>query len=186
MNGKVGIALVFSSIVMGGCIVTSSLIQKDIITTKKQNIVTLTNGEVNLGEVYKEQYLVDAYVTDKNGKNIISIIGIDPTDINDRISSQLNSLANQLNIERNITDPKMMLTAKTLSLTDDGNRVKVNTYINYTSSHFPFYTLTLYTSDDAIEKGDSIQDVVREMVNNAIQKSSADVKSSMFIITGKK
>lgn len=159
---------------------------KDIIPAKKQNIVTLTNGDVNLGDVYKEQYLADAYVTDKDGKNIISIIGIDPTNIDESINSQLNALANQLNTERNLTDPKKMLTTQNLSLTADGNRVKVNTYINYTSSHFPFYTLTLYTSDDAIAKGDNIHDVVYKMVSNAIQQSSNEAKSSMFIATGKK
>lgn len=183
MENKKNIQLISASLIIGLSIFGSSLVNKGIWLSpkpKKDNILSLTNGYVDLGKVYKEQFLVDVELTGDDGSKI-SITGIDPENISDKIDSELNDVAEKANKANSITDPKKMLTGKSITWINDGHHMKVTSYINYISSNFPIQILTLKIDNSDINKGVSIREAVMNKVNYVVKASSDDAKSNFFI-----
>lgn len=174
--------LIIASLILGGAILTSTLISKGIILEKqpKENIVSTTVGHVNLGKVYAESRAVDVTITNPDEKDrapLVKIIDADPDDFSNLLQDQLQNVADMIN-KQNKSDDK-------LTFANISGKVKLKvetrTHVNYRTENIPNYNLGIESDILELDVNQPIFQRVNEHVKGVIKKSQKQFEQSMFI-----
>lgn len=174
--------LVIASLILGGAIVTSTLISKGIILEKqpKENIVSTTVGHVNLGKVYAESRAVDVTITnpaEKDKAPLVKITNADPDDFTNLLQGQLQDMADMINKQNKNGD--------TLTFANLSGKVKLKvetkTHVNYRAENIPMYDLIIDSDTFELDINQPVYQRVSEHVKNVIKQSQKQFDQSMFI-----
>ncbi|HBC7422644.1 TPA: hypothetical protein KEY88_005440 [Serratia marcescens] len=174
----------FSSIVgcciLGGSVVLAALINSKEIPFFYENIITTTNGHVNLGEVYSEKRLVDVTFTiDGFDSEPLVIKDISVDDFQSVINDKLKKLVDMANTDR---DDKSKLTVSSMSAMA-ASHLTIRSHVNYTSEHMPMFDLTLKEKTMDFDKKARIQNTLLSNVGEFLASQSTAYKDAMFIKT---
>lgn len=168
---------IFSSVIIGLCMVFSAGIISGAIDLKDEHVVHTTQGEVKLGDVYKENRLLSISIKDDAGRNILNIEDVNPSEAAEKITAELDSIISEHNAT--VTDNHQIDKAS-MSLKDNAT-VKVESAMSYNSSLQSNYKLVLDSENFTLSKNEVIYDKLISIVADFVSKQKPAYDSASYI-----
>lgn len=187
MTNKItGISLIAASVILGTSIFTAAMVNSGLLLQKehvqpRENILTTTVGHVNLGRVYSESRGMDITLVNSTNKSpaAINLIDVDPSNFSKDLHEALVKIAKDVNESQNLTGDKA-IKAENLSGTV-AFKLKIKTYMKYTSEHMPMFTLMIQDKELIIDKNENLESRITTEAQNVSKDSLPAFSSSSFI-----
>lgn len=165
---------------VGGCLVLSSLIISKTINLKDEHVISLTNGSIKLGEVYREMNVVSVKFSfdDAEMKETYMLSNDDPVNsYKDAIRAKLQPWADAINRE---SKKKEKLTVEQLGLKKSAI-LEISSSIVYQSEHHPSFTLRLKEKTIAVPVDSIVYSFITDQVDSLLKEQQPDYDAASFI-----
>ncbi|EFE22135.1 hypothetical protein EDWATA_02888 [Edwardsiella tarda ATCC 23685] len=169
---------IVASVIVGASIVFSSLLVSGNISFKNEHVISLSDGYVKLGNIYKENKLLDVTlkIGDNDTQEIIS--NGNPSQFKDDLIKKLTSIADDVNKMNGKSEDKLL--AENLSIKSDAT-IEFVSSVRYMSENIPVFNLILERKTVKIEKGTNLLSSMESAGNEFIKSQKNNYEKALYL-----
>ncbi|HDR2353270.1 TPA: hypothetical protein QCH65_000413 [Enterobacter roggenkampii] len=166
-----------ASLILGGLIVVSALINNDVIKLKNEHVIETTQGKVKLGEVYSENRLLTITIANESGEKIKVMENLNPENYPEKVADYVDAGVKYFNEGK---EKKEQLTRQTAAAGAD-QTITIESGVRYYSEHQPNYILTLESKTVPLKKGELIYKKLMDETDGFLKTQKNNYESSSYI-----
>lgn len=169
--------ILISSMVIGVCMIVATAINSGTINLKDEHVIQTTQGEVKLGNVYKESRLLSISIEDENGNKTSIIEDGNPDDYGNKIGDYVDAGIKAFNDGKS---DNHKLTRLTAAVTHDGT-MTIEAAMEYHSEYQSSYKLVLDSEKFPIKSGDLIYNKIMDTTASFVKEQRGSYDSASYI-----